>query len=260
MPFSERPELWERIPALSAEVWPEYNRHGDVTNRYWDRLYEEFPAYQFVLYDEKADDVLAEGHSAPCTWDRTVPGLGPGLDAALVGAFELRRRGGEPNTLCALAVEIPPRHRRRGLSTLMLEAMVDLARAGGFAHLIAPVRPSTKDRYPLVPIGRYARWQRRDGLPFDPWLRVHVRLGGEIAAALPRSLRITATVEEWERWTDLTFVDSGPYVFPEGQAPLEVDRAAGTATYFEPNVWVVHCVPPRPDRPEEGEGSSTDPR
>ena len=34
--FSERPELWERISDLSAEVWPEYNRHGDILNRYSD--------------------------------------------------------------------------------------------------------------------------------------------------------------------------------------------------------------------------------
>ena len=39
---SERPELWERgIP--SELVWPEYNRHGDVLNKWWGRLSLDLP-------------------------------------------------------------------------------------------------------------------------------------------------------------------------------------------------------------------------
>ncbi len=36
--YSERPDLWDAITALSEEVWPEYNLHGDVLGGYWDRL------------------------------------------------------------------------------------------------------------------------------------------------------------------------------------------------------------------------------
>ena|SRR5215472_11184612 len=41
--YSERPELWQWSSDLSSQVWPEYNLHGDVTNRYWARLYDDFP-------------------------------------------------------------------------------------------------------------------------------------------------------------------------------------------------------------------------
>jgi len=41
--YSERPELWQWSSDLSSPVWPEYNLHGDVTNRYWARLYDDFP-------------------------------------------------------------------------------------------------------------------------------------------------------------------------------------------------------------------------
>jgi len=44
---------------LSSQVWPEYKLHGDVTNRYWARLYDDFPDFQFVLYDDEQDEVLA---------------------------------------------------------------------------------------------------------------------------------------------------------------------------------------------------------
>ena len=79
--YSERPELWDSISDLSAQVWPEYNQHGDVLNSYWGRLYDDFPQWQFVLLDEAAGQVLAEGHTIPVDWDGTDPGLGPGIDA-----------------------------------------------------------------------------------------------------------------------------------------------------------------------------------
>ena len=53
--YSERPDLLDRAASLSAEVWPEYNLHGDVLNEYWSRLYKEFPDFQFGLYDVEHD-------------------------------------------------------------------------------------------------------------------------------------------------------------------------------------------------------------
>ena len=73
---------------------------------------------------------------------------------------------------------MPGRLQGRGLSAEALRAMVEIARSNGLGGLIAPVRPNWKDRYPLVPIERYAAWRREDGLLFDPWMRVHERPAG----------------------------------------------------------------------------------
>jgi hypothetical protein len=97
-----------------------------------------------------------------------------------------------------------------------------------------------KHRYPITPIEDYIRWRREDGQLFDPWMRVHERLGARVSAALPRSMRITGTVQEWETWTDMAFPESGDYIFPEGLAPLHIDRSADLGSYWEPNVWIVH--------------------
>ncbi len=69
--YCDRPELWDRIGDLSAEVWPEYNRHGVALNRYRDRLYEVLGEWQFVRYDDGQDVVLAEGDTIPVAWDGT---------------------------------------------------------------------------------------------------------------------------------------------------------------------------------------------
>jgi hypothetical protein len=115
-----------------------------------------------------------------------------------------------------------------------------LARRAGLRRLIAPVRPSWKERYPLAPIERYVTWRREDGQLLDPWMRLHERLGARVATPLPRSMLITGTVADWEEWTGLPLPETGAYVFPAGLAPLAVDRDAGVCTYWEPNVWMVH--------------------
>jgi hypothetical protein len=103
--YSERPDLWDSIRGLTDEVWPEYNQHGET--------------------------VLAEGHTVPLAWDGTDADLGPGIDATIASAFELRERGGRPTAVSALAAEIPPRHQGRHLSGVLLTAMAGLARNPG---------------------------------------------------------------------------------------------------------------------------------
>ena len=222
-------DLWDRLEGASSQVWPEYNLHGDVLNVYWGRLYEEFPDFQFVLYDADHDDVVAEGHTISCAWDGTVQGLGAGIDATIAAGFALR-------------AEILPQHQSRGLAPVILRRMAEIARSAGLGTLIAPVRPSWKERYPLTPIERYVTWTRPDGEPCDPWIRVHTRLGGRIAAPIPESMRITGTVAEWEEWTSLSYPESGEYVFPRGLATLHIDRATDRGSYWEPNVWIVHEI------------------
>jgi GNAT superfamily N-acetyltransferase len=238
--WSERPDLADRAEALEAEVWPEYNLHGDVMAAHWGRLGEAFSDFQFVVVDEAADEVVAEGHSIPCAWDGTIEGLPAGIDAAIAEGVGSSVTGEAPTALCALAIEIHPSRQGAGLSSRMVQAMAALGAAHSLGHLIAPVRPSFKERYPITPIERYARWRREDGLPLDPWMRVHARLGGEVLRPEPRSLQITGTVAEWERWTGLAFPESGQYVFPRGLAPVWIDREADLGTYFEPGVWMRH--------------------
>jgi GNAT superfamily N-acetyltransferase len=228
------------LEALHAAVWPEYNRHGVNLNRHWPALATEFPEYQQVLVDPGGDRVRAGANAIPCGWDGTVPGLPSGIDDVISQGVALKRSGGRPNTLSALAIVVAEEERGGGLSTQMIGAMRALAHAHGFGAVIVPLRPVWKERYPLTPIERYTVWRRGDGLPFDPWLRTHVRLGGEILRPAPRSLYITGSVSEWEEWTGMAFPDDGPYVFPHGLAVLTVDHAADVGDYWEPNIWVAH--------------------
>lgn len=221
-------------------MWPEYNRHGVNLNRHWPALASDFAGYQQVLLDCDGDRLLAGANAIPCAWDGTTAGLPSGIDDVIAQGVALQRAGRAPDALSALAVVVSAEARGRGLSARMIGAMRALARAHGLDAVIVPLRPVWKERYPLTPIERYASWRRADGLPFDPWLRTHVRLGGEILRPAPQSLHITGSVSEWEQWTGMAFPDDGPYVFPHGLAVLTIDHGTNVGDYWEPNIWVAH--------------------
>ena len=234
---ADRPDLSEPAWERTRDVLPEYNNHGDVLNRYWERLAEEQAGFQFHLVGD-SDEILARAHSIPIRWDGSVEGLPAGIDGAIARGFE----EAGANVLCALLIMIPTDAQGRGLSGAALRGMVDIARGNGLSAVVAPVRPSWKERYPLVPIERYAEWRRSDGLLFDPWMRVHERLGAPILKSEPRSLRITGSVADWEEWTGMAFPASGEYWFPRGLATVAIDRERDRGSYWEPNVWMCHTL------------------
>jgi hypothetical protein len=234
---ADRPDLTEPAWERTRDVLPEYNNHGDVLNRYWHRLTEERSEFQFHLVGD-GDEILARARSIPIRWDGDVDDLPEGIDGAIARGLD----EGGANVLCALVIMVPRDLQGRGLSGAALEGMLELARWHGLTDLIAPVRPSWKERYPLTPIDRYAAWRREDGLLFDPWMRVHERLGADVLKPEPQSLRITGTVAEWESWTEMPFPESGEYVFPQGLATVAIDRESGRGAYWEPNVWMRHAA------------------
>jgi hypothetical protein len=223
---------WE----LTKDALPDYNNHGDVLNHYWGGLTKELPDFQFHVVD--GDEILARARSIPLRWDGTIEDLPAGIDGAIARGFD----EGGANTLCALVIMVPRAAQRQGSSRRALEGMVEIARRHALTALIAPVRASWKERYPLTPIERYAEWRRDDGLLFDPWLRTHERLGAQILKTEPQSLRITGTVAEWEQWVGLPFPESGDYVFPGGLTTVSIDRERDVGSYWEPNVWMRHPV------------------
>jgi GNAT superfamily N-acetyltransferase len=234
--YADHPELQAiRHETLSQQTFPEYLQHNVPGNKYWGRLYDDFPDFQLALVD--GDELVAELHSVPTAWDGRDEDLPAGWDEAFLRAFE---SGREPDVLCALAISVRPDRQSGGLASRMLGEMRKAAGAGGLRELIAPVRPTLKARYPLIAIERYVEWLRPDGTHFDPWIRVHERVGGEILAVAPESMVMDCPVSDWEEWMGMVFPADGDYVVPEMLAPLYVRDGRGH--HAEPNVWLRHAV------------------
>ena len=94
----------------------------------------------------------------------------------------------------------PAPHRTgRGFSHQFVARLRDITTGQRLSPLIIPERSLLKHRYSLTPLKRYIKC-RRDGLPFDLWLRVHVRACVRHRQALPTCHDHLRTVGKWERW------------------------------------------------------------
>ncbi len=240
--LSERPDLIDRIYEVDAD-WPEFMTADPVMNAFYGQVAGAFPHLCAVAMDASGA-VAATARAVAFTLD--LPGRGAlpdgGLDRVMIWAFSDRLAGRAPDIASAVEIVIGQGHRGGGLSHRMLAALRDAARDAGLTRLVAPVRPNGKHRYPALPMAKYITMVREDGLPADPWLRVHVRTGGRIRKVAAASMVMAGSLAQWREWTGLPFDRTGDVIVPEALVPVHCDAEHDHAVYVEPNVWVEHAL------------------
>ena len=239
--LAEHAELAPHFPRLHAAAWPRFVHEGNGTGGLWRHIYSDFADFQFGMWDESGA-LVAVGNTIPFICDGSRGDLPPDIPEILERGVAVKRDGRRPTALSALAAIVDPQQRARGLSQRVIEAMGEIARRHGLATLVAPVRPSQKQLYPLTPMERYVTWKRADGSASDPWVRVHERMGAEIMQVAPKAMVITDTVARWEEWTGLRFPESGSYVVAGAFEPVKIDLRRNVGRYEEANVWMRHPV------------------
>jgi GNAT superfamily N-acetyltransferase len=239
---ADRADYRDLVGDIADVAWPEFMLHDPIANEHWHELYDRFAPFQFGLLEIATDTAVAMGNSIPLAWTGELSDLPEeGWDWAFVQGVADHAAGRPPRLQCALQIALRPEVQGRGLSRLMVQTMKAIGGSQGVRTLIAPVRPSAKHRYPLVSIDRYVEWKMAEGLPFDPWLRVHARLGARISKPCRRAMTIPGEIAQWESWTGLRFPESGVYIVPGALTPVEMDVEANLGIYVEPNVWMVHA-------------------
>lgn len=274
--LAERPDLLDEMNRIGGAAWPEFMLHDPVAIDHWSDIVAHFKAYQLILLnkscsaennlgkDHVAEDKLADDNSAeanlaegsldanriaaivncvPLRYIDEFDALpNEGVDWGVKEAISNHAAGLSPNTCMGVQVVVSPEYLGKGLSELASKEMLALAKQHHLDSVIVPLRPSNKHEYPLIPMEDYLRWDTDDGLPFDDWLRIHVRLGGKVIGVCSNSMTIPGTVEEWRQWTGRRFPGSGDYVVPGALNPVQIDVPANQGIYREPNIWVVHQV------------------
>ena len=159
---AERPDLWAqaRDDGLFNGLWPVYNQHGNHTGRYFGALFPQHADLQVLLTDRRSGGIVARGRTIPFRWDGALETLPAGIDAVGLAAVDAPD---QPTALSALAAEVVADYQGLGLSGLVLAGMAAVTRRHRLAPLVAPVRPSWKDRYPLCTGRRAATGSRTSG-------------------------------------------------------------------------------------------------
>lgn len=240
--LAERSALSRHDRRLHGAAWPAFLQDTEL-NPLFNEVARgpDFADFQLGLWDARGG-VVAVGNTIPFRWDGTAASLPSRISEVVARGIEDRRRGRAPNAMSALAAVVDPKRRGHGLSARVVQEMGRIAARHGFRALVAPVRPTLKGRYPLVPMEQYVRWRSPRGGPFDPWLRVHWRLGARVIRIAKRAMVVQAPLAAWEEWTGLAFPASGRYVVPGAFNPVLIDRARRRGLYVEPNVWMRHPV------------------
>lgn len=238
---NDLPDYRAKAGDIADVSWPEFMHHDPVANEHWHELFDRFNEYQFALLDPQTNRMAAMANSVPFCWDKPLEELPEtGWDWVFLQAIEDHKQGNQPNIQSAIQINIHPDYQNQGLSQQMIQAMGSIGRSKGFKHLVAPVRPNQKSKYPLTSIDDYITWINAEGLPFDAWLRVHVRAGARIIKPCHKAMTISGSRAEWEEWTRMKFPQSGKYYIPGALDPIDMNIETNKGIYVEPNVWMVH--------------------
>ncbi|KGN38592.1 hypothetical protein [Knoellia subterranea] len=241
--LAERPDLAHLLRDFD-DPWPEFMKWDPVGDLYYSRVSTTYPEWTLLAWDA-ADPtrLVAKSHSIPFAMGEELGRTElpeDGWDGIILWSFLDEVAGREPTHASALEVAIRPDLQGTGLASVMLEAKRRNAIRLGVSDLYAPVRPNGKHHEPHTPMTEYACRTRDDGLPVDPWLRLHVRVGGTIEGVCPRAMTISGTLAEWRGWTGLPFDESGDVEVPLALNPVHVSVEHDHAVYVEPGVWVRH--------------------
>lgn len=240
--FKERPDLYDLQEEICGKAFPTFLYYSETAINTWEKMIEYYKEYQLLLLHN--DKIVCIFNCMPMNWnfsDEELPeeAFEWGLEKELKD-FEA---GKEINAALGVQIIIPKEYQGKGISSIAVAEIKAMCVKMGIRKLIIPIRPTLKSKYPINDIDNYINWKNEKGLPFDPWLRVHVKQKGKIIGTCTNAVEIRGTVEQWEKWTNMKFPESGMYVVEGALCPININSEINLGIYNEPNVWVSYELP-----------------
>lgn len=237
--ISDDSKLIEEFSDLNYASWPAI---GLMDNIGWDRWFEmidKHPEYHFGVYDH--GELVAIGNCIPIFEEIDLDNLpNEGWRWAILQSLNAKKDA-QPKYISALSATIHPEHRGKRLAEKILHQFKYIAKQKNCTHLLAPIRPTKKHLYPLVPMEDYIDWKREDGNPYDTWINIHTSIGGELKKVCKNAMIASWNLKKWqETYPDIYFGSTGDYIIPYALAPVFIDLEKQHGVYYEDGVWFVH--------------------
>jgi GNAT superfamily N-acetyltransferase len=157
----ERRDLEDEPAAAFRERWPEFVFHDPVARQYMGRVDDHFAEFAIFLLHQGR--VVVGGWGVPFAWDGTPDGLPEGYRTTLVASVEDREASRTANAFSFMVAAAAKDYDKQGLATRVLAALIDRANTAGLSHVLAPIRPTLKHKYPQVSMT--STQPGRDGSP-----------------------------------------------------------------------------------------------
>ena len=235
--FKERPDLYNMQNDICGKAFPAFLYHSEIAAKYWEEMMKYYKEYQLLLLE--GDQIIAIINCIPMNLDISDEELpDEAFNWGIEKGIKDFEAGKELNAVLGVQIVIPEEYQGKGISSIAADELKNMCVKMKIKRLIIPIRPTLKSKYPITDIDNYIKWKNKDGLPFDPWLRVHVRKNAKIISACKRAVEIKGTVKQWEAWTKMKLPESGEYIVEGALCPVVIDRENDIGTYSEPNVWI----------------------
>ncbi|MBN9688746.1 MAG: GNAT family N-acetyltransferase [Verrucomicrobia bacterium] len=247
--MADHPGLLAGVQTLSGQ-WPAFFQ-GDLAAA---RLQAHLPQWTETIWaavnPEAPDQVLGRAIAVPLRLHAANRFRRPdgGWDTLVGWALEDLAAGTLPDTLVGLDITVED-HAPHGVASALILALRTRASELGCREVLIPLRPAAPASRPDLTFTEYLRATQPDQRPVDPWLRLHLDLGGRVEGVARRSMTVVAELEQWRKWTGATLQSNGPTWVPGGIVPVQVNQASGLGRYVEPNIYIVHSPPTRSPSP-----------
>lgn len=240
--FKERPDLYDLQQNICGKAFPEFLYYSEIAAKTWEKMITYYKEYQLLfLHDGK---IVCVFNCMPMNLDITDEELPEeAFNWGLEKGIKDFEDGKEINAALGVQIIIPSEYQGKGISSIAVVEIKKICAQKGIKKLIIPIRPTLKSKYPINDMDNYINWKNVKGLPFDPWLRVHVKQKGKIIRTCKSAVEIKGTIKQWEGWTNMKFPESGWYVVKGALCPIKIDTEKNLGIYIEPNVWVSHEIP-----------------
>ena len=221
--FTERPDLYDLQEEICGKAFPVFLYYSEIATNTWDKMIGYFNEYQLLFLHN--DKIICVFNCMPMNHDFSDEELPEdAFDWGLEKGIKDFEDGKEINAALGVQVIISKEYQGKGLSSIAVVEIKNMCAKMGIRKLIIPVRPTLKSKYPINDIDNYIKWKNEKRLPFDPWLRVHIEQNGKIIKVCNEALKIKGTVKQWEKWTQMSFPESGMYVVEGALCPIRIDR------------------------------------
>ncbi len=238
--FNTHPQHRIDYEQVMQEIWPKIILQSTVVKEYYDQLFKLFPDYQKVCLNSN-NELIGFINTIPFYWEKDLKELPEqGWDWLIQKGIADIKNGISPNCLGGLQIGIKKAYQGQGLSRKIVAIGKSIQQENRFKKFILPIRPTLKHIYPSMPMEEYMLL-KKDGIIFDPWIRIHESSGAKIIKVCHESMVIDGTINDWETLSGKKINVSGNCIIDGALNEVQMNLETNQGLYKEDNIWLYYA-------------------
>lgn len=217
-------------------AFPPIIQQSAIIKKYWAEIERSFPDHQLFAYNDK-EELLGIINSIPFNWNDSLDNLPDrGWDFIVEKGIEDKHKKRKPNTIGGLQIIVPHAHRGKGYSKFLIAELKELKIRKEYENLVIPIRPTLKHNHPQMKMQEFLL-EKKDGWHVDPWIRTHIKCGGEVIKVCEQSMFIEADLGFWSSISTVPLIN-GFNIIQGALNPVYIDMEKKRGEYIEENIWI----------------------